>query len=208
MPKPNRNLEGKLHETRGVQSFVTHAYLYLIANRGDKQVAVAKALGTFPSALSEMQNGKRGWSPEYIDKLSAYYQMEPDELIALGRQIMDKVDVNPFYAELKKTKPFSEERLTLLFKLIAGDTPFAVIVDAMFIKNAAPPVYEAYLNKEISDGKMYAALSDCVVNLIKATKHPKIDKNKWYLPLMGTLPETHLDRVLSGHDAQEDATDQ
>lgn len=55
--------------------------MYFRINKGWSQEVLAEVLGTSPAYVSEMENGKRNISSDYIDHIANVFEIEPHELL-------------------------------------------------------------------------------------------------------------------------------
>lgn len=63
------------------RKIIANNIVYFRVNKGWSQEVLAEILGTSPAYVSEMENGKRNISSDYIDHLSSVFGIEPHELL-------------------------------------------------------------------------------------------------------------------------------
>lgn len=129
------------------------------------QKEIAKDIGYTTTHIAQVFQGKRTAGPRLQDALSAEYGVHPENVIKIGRMILDGEGFFPFFGQIEHLPPNSEAQASEIVKL----TNRAYGIEGLLL-SYRPIGWDAFIDGKISAIQFYTRYSEELDQIVEAIK--------------------------------------
>lgn len=128
----------------GIQALRSNGWMKM------KQKDLAKNIGYTPSHLSQVFNGNREAGPALQEALAKAFEMRLEDVLRIGRLVLEGKGFLPFVGQIDHLKPNSEEQASAIIEL----TNRKYGIDG-FLAGYRPGGWNKFISGEITAGQFY-----------------------------------------------------
>jgi transcriptional regulator with XRE-family HTH domain len=143
----------------GIRAFRDHGWMR------EKQKDLSKRIGYTPTHISQVFKGKRSPSLDLMEKMSIEFGLNAEDVIRVGRSILERKGFFPFYGQIDDLPSNSEAQARRIVKL----TNRAFGIEGHLL-SYRPALWDEFIAGKISASEFYDGYSKELQELIDALK--------------------------------------
>ena len=144
---------------------ISAAVTFLFCIRNIKLITANLEAGFPKGLLNLLVSGHRSWNLNHFDRICDYLELEPDELLRVGRLLVSLPSDPPGMPVPSGLKAGSLERFTLVYGGGTAGTLAGQVYTASKIWELLPGVARGYGRGRLTDAQIYAAAKSFVARM-------------------------------------------